>query len=462
MTIIHEEQLIDNTINKRFTGFIKRFKINNILRKINATKVKGVSAYHIFTFLLGLTFTRKNYFSLFTGWHDALSFKKDVVYRFLNRPHVRWEELVPEISEAVIPAIDRLTSEGRISVYIIDDTTYYRDRSKKVELLSWCRDHSLNRYYKGFTMLNLGWSDGVTYMPVDFRLVASGNDQNLLEGSHIKEDYRTLATKRRVQARTDKPALVLQMLERAKGAETQVRHVLLDSWFSAPKAILNIKVLGYDVVARLKDHKNYRYLYNGQYISLKQIYKQNRKRSGRSRYLLSVDVHVRHNDVSESVPAKIVYVRDRSNAKKWIAIISTDVALSEDEIIALYGKRWDIEPFHKVIKSTLKLTKEFQLRSFDSIFAHAAMVLIRYIFLSLENRENMDERSIGELFMSICDELDDISFQHAFELIVSLLDYCLCEYLFLSKKQIQSILDFFYAHLPGFIHARLLPVVCES
>jgi hypothetical protein len=323
-------------------------------------------------------------------------------------------------------------------------------------------DHSEHRYYKGFTLLNMGWTDGVTFIPVDFRLVASGSDQNLLEGSHVKEDNRTLATKRRTQARTDKPTLMLQMLAKAKGTKSQTKHVLFDSWFCAPKSILDIKELGYDVVARLKNHENHRYLYNGECLSIGRIFNRCKKRRGASRYLLSVDVLVRHKDIPETVPARIVYIRDRNNRKNWIAVISTDMTLSEDEIITLYAKRWDIEPFHKVIKSALRLTKEFQLRSFDSIVAHTAIVLTRYIFLSLENRENLDERSIGELFMAICDELDDISFQYAFGLIVELFEYCLSDCLFLSIDRINGLLDAFYNGLPLFIKARLLPVGCES
>ena len=33
------------------------------------------------------------------------------------------------------------------------------------------------------------------------------------------------------------------------------------------------------------------------------------------------------------IPAKIVFVRNRNNRKDWIALISTDVTLSEEEII---------------------------------------------------------------------------------------------------------------------------------
>jgi hypothetical protein len=40
------------------------------------------------------------------------------------------------------------------------------------------------------------------------------------------------------------------MLERAKRIHPDTKHVLFDSWFSSPSAILDIKEMGFDVVAR--------------------------------------------------------------------------------------------------------------------------------------------------------------------------------------------------------------------
>ena len=100
--------------------------------------------------------------------------------------------------------------------------------------------------------------------------------------------------------------------------------------------------------------------------------------------MLSVNVEIAHNEFSENIQAKIVFVRNKNNRKDWIALLSTDTSLSEDEIIALYGKRWDIEPFFKVCKSYLRLEKEFQTRSYDAIVAHTAIVFIRYMMLALE------------------------------------------------------------------------------
>lgn len=49
--------------------------------------------------------------------------------------------------------------------------------------------------------------------------------------------------------------------------------------------------------------------YNGKDMSLMSIYKRNKKRRGRSRYLLSVMVEVVKDDAI--IPAKIVYVRNQ-------------------------------------------------------------------------------------------------------------------------------------------------------
>lgn len=462
MTIMPMEQENDKAINDSFERFYERFKINTILRQINATKTKGILVRVLYAFLMKLVFTQKNFFATFTSERENLPFEKDAVYRFMGEPSVRWEKLVPSVSFAVIPVIDDLTSDKRRSALIVDDTPYYRDRSKKVELLSRFKDHSENRWYKGFNMLNLGWSDGVTFVPVDFRMVASNNDDCLLEGSHIKDDDRTIATWRRKQARTPKPELVLQMLKNVIGTPAQAQYVMFDSWFSPPKAILDIKRLGFDVVAMLKNHNNYRYIYDGQILSLNQIYKMNKKRRGKSKYLLSVEVEVRHNDYDETVPAKIVFVRNRNKKSEWLAILSTDTTLSEDEIIELYGKRWGIEPYHKVLKSTLKLEKEFQLRSFDAIVSHAAMVVVRYIFLALESRENTDERSIGALFWHTCDELKDISFSDAFEMLLNLFADFLREQLSLAKELIDALILKFSFSLPAYIKGRLRFILCES
>ena len=53
---------------------------------------------------------------------------------------------------------------------------------------------------------------------------------------------------------------------------------------------------------------------NGSKHGLKEIYRMNKKRRGRSKYLLSVTVEVEKD--GQVIPAKVVYVRNRSMKKK--------------------------------------------------------------------------------------------------------------------------------------------------
>ena len=133
---------------------------------------------------------------------------------------------------------------------------------------------------------------------------------------------------------------MLELLNAAKKAAIPAKYVLFDSWFSSPSTIHAVKEIGYDVIGMVKKTPKMFFRYNGEDMSLITIYNQNKKRRGRSRYLLSVLVDVVKD--GKMIPAKVVYVRNRSKRKECLCIISTDTALDENEIIRIYGKRWGI------------------------------------------------------------------------------------------------------------------------
>lgn len=91
-------------------------------------------------------------------------------------------------------------------------------------------------------------------------------------------------------------------------------------------------------------------------------------------------------------------MRNKNKRKDYLALITTDMNISEEEVIRIYGKRWDIEVFFKVCKSYLKLSKECNSLSYDAMNAHIAIVLTRYMMLAVENRQTTDNRTLGELF----------------------------------------------------------------
>jgi hypothetical protein len=202
---------------------------------------------------------------------------------------------------------------------------------------------------------------------------------------------------------------MLEMLRQAVVSGIHAPHVLFDSWFSSPKTILSVTEENLDVIAMLKKSVRTRYRYNGEMLTATEIYKRNKKRRGRSKYLLSVDAELDDSKNCKSVPVKFVFVRNRNKKKDYLVLISTDITLPEEEVIRIYGKRWDIEVFFKMCKSYLNLTGECRSMSYDAMTAYVAIVFARYMMLASENRVRADGRTFGEMFYAVCDELPDIT-----------------------------------------------------
>ena len=243
-------------------------------------------------------------------------------------------------------------------------------------------------------MLTLSWSDGNTLIPIDSCLLASTKDTNIIDP--VKTfDNRTVAGKRRKLAQTKAPEAMMTLLDTALSAGMKADYVLFDSWFSNPAQVTDIHSKGMDVLAMIKKSSRIKYSYCGEQLNTKEIYSRNKKRRGRSKYLLSVDVMVGKEN---PIPAKIVCVRNKANRKDWLAFICTDTTLSKEEIIRIYGKRWQIEVFFKTCKSMLNLVGECHCLSYDALTAHVAIVFTRYMLLAMEQRQNEDQRTLGELF----------------------------------------------------------------
>ena len=190
----------------------------------------------------------------------------------------------------------------------------------------------------------------------------------------------------------------------------------------------------------------------------KEIFRENKKRRGKSRYLLSAVITLYNSESGESLPAKLVYVRNRQKRNEWIALLCTDLSLNEEEVIALYGKRWDIEVFFKICKSYLKLTREFQQLSYDALSAHTAIVMLRYMILSAEKRKTEDPRSLGDLFFSCYDEAADVKFEQALLWLMFLLAETLNDdRVGLPGEQISMIIDCFIEKLPSCMRDCLMP-----
>ena len=68
-------------------------------------------------------------------------------------------------------------------------------------------------------------------------------------------------------------------------------------------------------------------------ILLNQLYKKVRKKRGRAKILASIVVSLGPDDKGKDIQARIVFVRDRNRSKKWLALLSTNIELPDEEVV---------------------------------------------------------------------------------------------------------------------------------
>lgn len=454
--------ITDNNHNKQLanelTLIFKELKLLKHLREAGITKSFGFSCSYLFQLIFCLIFENKNWFRILESKKSTDIPAKDAVYRFLNQSTFAWRRFLLLLSLHTIGKVTKLTRHDRPKVLILDDSSYERNRSKSVELLARCFDHASQkmRFYKGFRMLTLGWSDGATFIPVDFSLLSSTKNQ--VNGISSKIDKRSSGYKRRVEALQTAPEQIPNMIKRAIDAGIDASYLLMDTWFTHQPLIKTIKEQGLDVIGMVKNLKQ-RYLVDGKRVSLDELYriaKPTTEKRGQG-ILRSI-----YTTQANGVQVKVVFVRNRNKKSDWLAILSTDLTLSDQEIIRIYGMRWDIEVFFKTTKSLLKLQKEFQSRSYDALISHTTIVFARYIVLSWQNRCSTDQRTLGGIFYELCDEINDLDWAVALQQLIEIIEDALKKSNKNIQRLIKSQLQQWIAGLPNYIKAYLPISVCES
>ena len=431
--------------------FFHTFAIGKLLRKCNAQKEKGVPVLDIFKYKLCNVFSdRSMYMQQKTGSFRE-SFSKNTFYRFLNDPKINWLRFTTLLSKRVADTVEPLTDADRVNAFIVDDSLFERTSCKKTELGSRVFDHVSMKYRKGYRLMTLGWTDGNTFLPVSSSLLASSKASNLI-GPAACYDGRSLAAKRRNLAQMKGTDVMIELLKSAQAAGHQADYVLFDTWFSSPAQIIALKKLGLDSSAMIKKSPRVYYEYEGELLSIKKIFGICKKRRGRSKYLLSIKVMVGKD---QNIPAKIVCVRNKKNKKDWIAFLCTNPDLSEEEIIRIYGKRWQIEVFFKTCKSYLQLVTECHSLSYDALTAHVAIVFTRYLMIAMEQRRNEDNRTLGEIFFLFTDELADITFGESFQIILTAMIDSVCAIFQPTEEQLSMFIEMFVGKLPDYIRNSL-------
>ena len=174
-----------------------------------------------------------------------------------------------------------------------------------------------------------------------------------------------------MMSKTDAAVLLIQ---RALQSGIKAEYLLMDTWFTTEPMIRSVLNAGLDVIGMVKQLKQ-RYTYKGKKYTLHELKKMVRFEGAKNIFGSLVVT------TKTGIPVKIVFVRNRNKKSECLYLLSTDVSLSDAEIVRIYGNRWSIECFFRSSKSFLKLGTEFQSHNYGAMVSHTTIVFTRYIIL---------------------------------------------------------------------------------
>lgn len=89
-------------------------------------------------------------------------------------------------------------------------------------------------------MLTPGWTDGYSFVPVAFNMMASADPKKHIMGASSGIDKRKSGYKRRQEAVCHKPDAAMAMIRSALKAGICASYILMDTWFTNEPFINNI------------------------------------------------------------------------------------------------------------------------------------------------------------------------------------------------------------------------------
>jgi hypothetical protein len=243
-----------------------------------------------------------------------------------------------DLWQIVKPYVRQIESED--GVLIVDDSISEKPYTDENEIICWHYDHSKGFSIKGINFITVLYHNQEVSLPVGYQLV---------EKTEFYIDKKTGKEKRR--SPITKNEHYQQLLKQAVKNQIPFRYVLNDVWFASAKNMLFVKhELKRDFIMPLKTNRKVALSLdekkNGRYVRLDEL--EIEPNTEMIIYLEGVDF-----------PLKLIkqVFTNGDGSIGILYLVTSDVDLTYDQMTTIYGKRWNVEPYHKSLKQNVSLSK---------------------------------------------------------------------------------------------------------
>jgi hypothetical protein len=387
-----------------FNKLLGTFDLRYINKLFSGAKKRGIDGSKIFqTLFVFRLLDFSNVAQLMqSGFSKELSHKKDVFYDFLNNTKIHWRSIMFLFFKQVYHLIDVKSDQNsdEVKCLIIDDTQLNKT-GKTMEFIGKVFDHCTHTYQLGMKMLTLGYTDGKTFLPIDFSIhnEAGKHGKRGLKTKELKAQFsknrppKSAGYEREAEVSMDKISVALKMIKHSIKKWLKVDYVLADSWFICEKFIKGIKDINpkLHIIGLMK--MNRIVVINGNSYKANKIPELKWRDIKQSRKLKCsyISLKITYKDMEMRG-----YWIKMNGQNTWNLLVSTNEKLTFVKAMTIYKHRWSIEVFFKDCKQNLGLN-ECQSKDFDAHIATISIVFMNYIVLALKKRFE-DYETLGKLF----------------------------------------------------------------
>ncbi len=380
--------------------------LKSILNKSNFSKREGVAVHMVLLHFVYMLVMNKKMSTFMKQSNDSL--KKDVYYRLLANSSYNWRSLLSLSSLKIISLLHKVQDAKAIKVLILDDTIEDKVGKNIEGSCDKLWSNKEKRTIRGINVVSLNYSDGFSNFMLDFTIAMNKYARVAIADFTNKIDQRTNAHKRRLETMKGKSRIAIDMVKRAVKSGIYADYLLVDSWYSKPIFIKEMNELGLKVISRIANN-NKIWNFIGKEKTLEAIYNKFKEiksakpgQYGKKIKYTYFSVIVEHKNAGK---LKVVFIKTK---EKLIPIVSTDLAITDEEIIETYKRRWDIEQGYKELRQHFGFGQE-ENRIYEALIARITLSFFTYNIVSYINRISNEPKTIGGLFKDLECELHTLA-----------------------------------------------------
>lgn len=262
----------------------------------------------------------------------------DKVTKFLSESDFTSADLWP-IAKPLVRSMEAALQKNEFGILAIDDSIEEKPYTDENDIVAYHYDHAKGKMVKGICFLS-----AVYQTPQKTRVVVAYDV--------IKKTEKYVNKKTKKESRKSpitKQKRYRDLIMTAVYNEVKFKYVVNDSWFSSAENMMFVKHVAHkEFIMPIKENRKValseKKLTAGEFVKIKDLEP-------------GVDVLVRLEGVDFPLRFVRQVFKNEDGSTGVLYLVSSDIELTNAQIIEIYGRRWSIEDYHKSLKNNASLAK---------------------------------------------------------------------------------------------------------